>query len=454
MIGGIRLSAAAVAAVLVLWVGFGPPAAAGYDEGAAAFIRGDYETAWREWLALGERGHQSAQYNLGVLYSIGLGVDQDDAEASKWFRQAADRGLPAAQMRLGTAYLEGKGVPEDLKEAYFWFTLAATHFSLGEQHEQAVAARESTGAGLTRAQITEVLERAMSWKPLPQTIDESEKERLIAEPNGESTMIAGGATQDGLRSGGASLAESQPETTDAQSGGMSEVSAVPEQDAREGVLQAQAAELAEAPAQSPETGIEATNGQETAGEETAAEQTTAEQTTAEQTAGEQTTGEETAGEQTTAEQTADASSAQAESDEPAQQEMAAAGNGSSAGAETPAENAAIELAETTETGGSEAQAAAATPDLTPRVSFVAHLSSVRTRNGTEAEWQSLQDQFPELLESRTLTVRSVEITDKGTFYRVMAGTFDSFDAAQEFCDQLQASDQYCVVRRLSETQTQ
>ncbi|HEX9770894.1 MAG TPA: hypothetical protein VGA50_17110, partial [Kiloniellales bacterium] len=76
MIGGIRLSAAAVAAVLVLWVGFGPPAAAGYDEGAAAFIRGDYETAWREWLALGERGHQSAQYNLGVLYSIGLGVDQ------------------------------------------------------------------------------------------------------------------------------------------------------------------------------------------------------------------------------------------------------------------------------------------------------------------------------------------------------------------------------------------
>ncbi len=434
MIGGIRVSAAAAAAVLVLWVGFGSPAAAGYDEGAAAFIRGDYETAWREWLALGERGHQSAQYNLGVLYSIGLGVDQDDAEASKWFRQAADRGLPAAQMRLGTAYLEGKGVPEDLKEAYFWFTLAATHFSLGEQHEQAVAARESTGAGLTRAQITEVLERAMSWKPLPQSIDESEKERLIAEPNGESTMIAGGATQDGLRSGGASLAESQPETTDLQSGGMSEVSAAPEQDTGERVLQAQPAELAEAPAESPETGIEATNGQETTGEETAGEQTTAEQTTAEQTAG--------------------ASSAQAESDEPAQQDMAAAGNGSSAAAETPAENAAIELAETTETGGSEAQAAAATPDLTPRVSFVAHLSSVRTRDGTEAEWQSLQDQFPELLESRTLTVRSIEITDKGTFYRVMAGTFDSFDAAQEFCDQLQASDQYCVVRRLSETQTQ
>ena len=448
MIGGIRLSAAAVVAVLVLWVGFGPPAAAGYDEGAAAFIRGDYETAWREWLALGERGHQSAQYNLGVLYSIGLGVDQDDAEASKWFRQAADRGLPAAQMRLGTAYLEGKGVPEDLKEAYFWFTLAATHFSLGEQHEQAVAARESTGAGLTRAQITEVLERAMSWKPLPQTIDESEKERLIAEPNGESTMIAGGATQDGLSSGGASLAESQPETTDAQSGGMSEVSAVPEQDAREGVLQAQAAELAEAPAESPETGIEATNGQETTGEQTAG------QTTGEETAGEEMAGEQTAAEETAGEETADASSAQAESDEPAQQEMAAAGNGSSEGAETPAESAAIELAETTETGGSEAQAAAATPDLTPRVSFVGHLSSVRTRDGTEAEWQSLQDQFPELLESRTLTVRSVEITDKGTFYRVMAGTFDSFDAAQEFCDQLQASDQYCVVRRLSETQTQ
>jgi uncharacterized protein len=422
--GGVRVAAAAAAASLVLWVGILTPAAAGYDEGAAAFIRGDYQEAWREWLVLGERGHQSAQYNLGVLYSIGLGVEQDDIEASKWFRRAADRGLPAAQMRLGTAYREGKGVPEDLKEAYFWFTLAATHFSLGEQHEQAVAARESTGAGLTRAQITEVLEKAMVWKPLPQTVDESDKERLIAEPNGESTVIGGGGAQDGVNSQGASSAGSQPETTGVQSGGISEASAIPEQDRGEGVLQAQAAEIAEAPTKSSETGVEAANGQKTAGEQMA--------------------GEGTAG----------APSAQAESDEAAPQEMAAAGNGTSGQAETPAETAAIALAEPTESGGADAQAAAMTPNLTPRVSFAAHLSSVRSEDGTTEEWRSLQNLFPELLAGKTLTVRTIEVPDKGTFYRVMAGMFDNFDAAQAFCDKLQASDQYCVVRRLVEDNTQ
>lgn len=432
--GGIRLAAAAAAVSLLLWGGVVTPATAGYDEGAAAFIRGDYEEAWREWLALGERGHQSAQYNLGVLYSIGLGVEQDDIEATKWFRRAADHGLPAAQMRLGTAYREGKGVPEDLKEAYFWFTLAATHFSLGEQHEQAVAARESTGAGLTRAQITEVLEKAMVWKPLPQTVEESEKERLIAEPNGESTVIVDGGTHDGLNSQGASAAEPQPEATGAQTGGISEVSAVPEQDRGEGVLQAQAAEIEEAPTGSAEPGIEAANGQEMAAGQTAGEQMASEQTAREQIAG--------------------VPADQAQSDEPAQQETAAAGNGSAGEAETPAENAAIALAEPTEAGGSQAQAATMTPNLTPRVSFAAHLSSVRSRDGTTEEWQSLQKLFPELLEDRTLTVRTIEVQDKGTFYRVMAGTFDTFDAAQAFCDKLQASDQYCVVRRLVEDPTQ
>ncbi len=196
--------------LLALWLASAPPAAAGYDEGAAAFIRGDYETAWEEWLALGKRGHQSAQYNLGVLYAIGLGVPQDQAEAVKWFRRAADRGLPAAQMRLGAAYRDGKGVPADLKTAYFWFTLAATHFSLGEQHDRAVAARERAGASLTRAQITEVLEKAMVWKPLPQTVAESEKERLITGAEAENGHKALNGDSGHQQSGLTVTGQSQP----------------------------------------------------------------------------------------------------------------------------------------------------------------------------------------------------------------------------------------------------
>ena len=93
---------------------------------------------------------------------------------------------------------------------------------------------------------------------------------------------------------------------------------------------------------------------------------------------------------------------------------------------------------------------AETHDTAARESFAAHLSSVRSRDGTEAEWQKLQSQFPGLLAGRTLTVREIELAEQGTFYRVMAGPFADFDAAEELCVQLEASDQYCAVRRLDE----
>ncbi len=38
-----------------------------------------------------ERGNANAQYNLGVMYSQGLGVTQDHAEAVKWYRKAAEQ---------------------------------------------------------------------------------------------------------------------------------------------------------------------------------------------------------------------------------------------------------------------------------------------------------------------------------------------------------------------------
>jgi len=66
---------------------------ADYADGWAAFQRGDYATALREWLPLAEQGDVSAQYFLGDMYRKGLGVPENDAEAVKWYRKAAEQGL-------------------------------------------------------------------------------------------------------------------------------------------------------------------------------------------------------------------------------------------------------------------------------------------------------------------------------------------------------------------------
>ena len=82
-----------VISALVFLIGLAAPAWAGFDEGVAAYERGDYETALREFRPLAEQGEAKAQAILGVVYSKGGGVPQDDAEAVKWYRLGAEQGL-------------------------------------------------------------------------------------------------------------------------------------------------------------------------------------------------------------------------------------------------------------------------------------------------------------------------------------------------------------------------
>ena len=60
-----------------------------------------------------------------MLYAGGRGVPQDDAEAVRWYRLAADQGYAIAQLHLGASYAIGEGVRQDNIAAYMWFSLAA-----------------------------------------------------------------------------------------------------------------------------------------------------------------------------------------------------------------------------------------------------------------------------------------------------------------------------------------
>ena len=59
------------------------------------------------------------------MYRAGKGVEQDNAEALRWYRAAAEQGYAAAQYNLGYMYRSGKGVTRDLAAAERWYTLAA-----------------------------------------------------------------------------------------------------------------------------------------------------------------------------------------------------------------------------------------------------------------------------------------------------------------------------------------
>ncbi len=87
-------------AAVLLVTAVASPVLADFDEGVAAYKRGDYATAQREFRVLAEQGHDKAQFNLGLMYSISRDGSQDDVRALMWFNLAASQGnKPAAMVR-------------------------------------------------------------------------------------------------------------------------------------------------------------------------------------------------------------------------------------------------------------------------------------------------------------------------------------------------------------------
>ena len=76
------------------------------------------------WREAAEQGFAEAQFRLGVMYHLGEGVPQDYVEAAKWWRKTAEQGDADAQFWVGVMCAKGEGVPKDVVEAYAWFLLA------------------------------------------------------------------------------------------------------------------------------------------------------------------------------------------------------------------------------------------------------------------------------------------------------------------------------------------
>ena len=79
----------------------------------------DYEEAVKWYRKAAEQGYASAQYNLGVCYYNGKGVEQDYEEVVKWYRKAAEQGHPRAQYHLKK--LRDEKIEKTAKTPYYLF---------------------------------------------------------------------------------------------------------------------------------------------------------------------------------------------------------------------------------------------------------------------------------------------------------------------------------------------
>ena len=139
--------------VLLLTLLVGNPAfSADFQKGYAAYQRGDYATALREWEPLAEQGNADAQNNLGLMYDNGQGVPQNDKTAVKWYKLAAEQGDATAQTNLGIKYFIGKGVVQDYVRTHMWLSIAASQGYKDASKKREVVAKRMTTSQIETAQ--------------------------------------------------------------------------------------------------------------------------------------------------------------------------------------------------------------------------------------------------------------------------------------------------------------
>ncbi len=119
------------------------PALAGMNEGVAAVTVGDYPRAISEFEPLAESGNAAAQYQLAKLYLEGHGPADGVSRGVELMTKSATGNHPEAQAQLGLMYAMGLGVPVDNAKAYDWLTKAIAALPEGTRRSVAEANRDA-----------------------------------------------------------------------------------------------------------------------------------------------------------------------------------------------------------------------------------------------------------------------------------------------------------------------
>lgn len=124
----------------------------------------DYAQAAEWYLKAAEQNHHLAQYNLGLMFAHGQGMQPDDATAVTWIRRAANGGDAGAQFDLGNRSYRASAngsetdVAESRIEAYKWYKLAAA-----QGYGKSADSSDYATIRMSREEVTEGNRRVASF---------------------------------------------------------------------------------------------------------------------------------------------------------------------------------------------------------------------------------------------------------------------------------------------------
>ncbi|NKB61273.1 MAG: hypothetical protein GKR95_03735 [Gammaproteobacteria bacterium] len=105
-----------------------------YRIGTEYYANGNYEKAAEIWKTEANAGSVEAQFNMGILYYEGKGVEKDRQKSIFWFRRAAEAGHAQAQYNLGHLLLEKQQDLAKVKTGVGWWKKSAENGSILAQY--------------------------------------------------------------------------------------------------------------------------------------------------------------------------------------------------------------------------------------------------------------------------------------------------------------------------------
>ncbi len=142
-----------------LMAGTAGEAQADFAAGRAAFMAGEFETAYAALYPEAQAGDANAQEMIGIFYALGIGREVDYDAAFDWYMKASLQGHAGAQSGVGWYYEVGLGdVPVDFVKAHMWYTLS----TMGGDPDAAISL-EDIETEMTREQIEAAQQMAADY---------------------------------------------------------------------------------------------------------------------------------------------------------------------------------------------------------------------------------------------------------------------------------------------------
>ncbi|GBC26213.2 kinase-like domain-containing protein [Rhizophagus irregularis DAOM 181602=DAOM 197198] len=124
--------------------GFGVENSIFYENGIG--VKDDQIEAFKWIKKAAEQGCDFAQNKLGIYYKYGIGVEEDEFKAFYWYQKATENGNKNAFLNLGICYKDGIGIEKDEVKAFNWYAKAAGNENSDAQNELEAASKGHSNA--------------------------------------------------------------------------------------------------------------------------------------------------------------------------------------------------------------------------------------------------------------------------------------------------------------------